>query len=651
MTAAISADELIPTIPESQPAFGPVQARLRRRTLLIYSIVAITGALPTLLSATGIHAFSPAWQAFGLGLWFPGAGFIAAGGWFILLAPLAYLLFWVMRVMWSFTGMMALPIAAWLGAAAIAATMTEGTISSWALPVVALCAAAIGAWGLRSEHRFHARRRQRAQARRQYLDAAVFTLDTVSRPEPDPAARELSAEDLAAARYLFDRALQPVGKFEGFSRYDNFQLCALRYQLNYISYGLGLMQCHYTPNFHGYLNAAQRYAIESLALPEVCGYWKWESWFGAFSPSANPVGKDNVMLTGWSLIGISTYGANTGDLRYQQPGVLPFRPFRHFDRVYPHDAGTFVESLATNWEAAPYALYPCEPYWSFPICNALGMCGVIPYDRSNGTAHMERHRATLLQQFESEFLLEDGDVAVVRSDLTGLDFVVRAMPSSAGFLNQLSMAAYFNAIHPGHARRAYALARHESIRLENGELSLKLPWKAFLDVGNYSRSPGLALATLALAAREQGDDAVAEAALRRVDELVGREPGESISYRKASCAANVMLATARWARRNDWKRMIVDGPAQAALRGPLLAGCRYPDVLVARAISDGEVLDLVLYNGAASGKHLLNVERLKPMGEYIVLPTGERLQSDAQGCAAFSVFLDGRTPIRLVPAA
>ena len=64
---------------------------------------------------------------------------------------------------------------------------------------------------------------------------------------PDADARSLrevdageTADEVAASRYLFDRTLQPVGQLEGFTRLDNIQLAALRYQLNYLGWGLAL---------------------------------------------------------------------------------------------------------------------------------------------------------------------------------------------------------------------------------------------------------------------------------------------------------------------------------------------------------------------------------------------------------------------------
>ncbi|MGH7293208.1 MAG: hypothetical protein ACREJT_18460, partial [Myxococcota bacterium] len=62
-------------------ALGPVTASRLRRSAVIYAAVCTLGILPAVLGA------SPGLQAAGLGLWFPGAGFLASGGWSVLLLP------------------------------------------------------------------------------------------------------------------------------------------------------------------------------------------------------------------------------------------------------------------------------------------------------------------------------------------------------------------------------------------------------------------------------------------------------------------------------------------------------------------------------------------------------------------------------------
>lgn len=93
------------------------------------------------------------------------------------------------------------------------------------------------------------------------------------------------------------------------------------------------------------------------------------------------------------------------------------------------------------------------------------------------------------------------------------------------------------------------------------------------------------------------------------------------------------------------------GPPASALREPLLADARYPDVLVARAFSRGDNLELVLYPGGAPGVRRLGLERLKPGRADRVRGAGERrLVADANRTARLDVPLSGRTALEIAPA-
>jgi hypothetical protein len=104
---------------------------------------------------------------------------------------------------------------------------------------------------------------------------------------------------------------------------------------------------------------------------------------------------------------------------------------------------------------------------------------------------------------------------------------------------------------------------------------------------------------------------------------------------------------------NDMRNAMTKGPPGSALIGPILAEARYPDVLVAHALSGGEDLRLVLYPGAAPGPQHLKIRRLRPGGSYEVrgsINNGSVIVADAHGAAELAVNLDGRTAFALVPA-
>src|SRR5215472_17230617 len=291
---AVAAHEVIQQFISRTAVKGPLTAARQRRTLLIYVGMCIAGLLPTLF------AMSPAMKAAGIGLWIPGGGFMASGGWAVLLFPVAFALFALSVFAWFGAGMVIAPIIVWLGSALLAGAMTGDAI--W-VPALFLVPAMVSAIAIYAYQRADAHKQaelQRFEMRKKALPGAIAEAIGVAAPVPSRNERELSAEDLAAARYLFDRALQPVGEMNGYDRDDQFQTSAWRYQINNIGYTLASLQCHYAPNFHGYLTQAQRNLIDLYLQKKIWSYWIYESAWGHLNlTNPDPADKDNIMLTGW----------------------------------------------------------------------------------------------------------------------------------------------------------------------------------------------------------------------------------------------------------------------------------------------------------------------------------------------------------------
>ena len=85
--------------------------------------------------------------------------------------------------------------------------------------------------------------------------------------------------------------------------------------------------------------------------------------------------------------------------------------------------------------------------------------------------------------------------------------------------------------------------------------------------------------------------------------------------------------------------------------GPILTQAAYPEVLVARAVTDGRALDLVLRSGNGGGRTVLEVERLAPGQDYVVNGGVEQsVTADEHGRARLHVDLDGRLAVLVRPA-
>ena len=617
---------------------------LLRRTLLVYLGAIGVGLVPTLLH------LSSAWQAAGLGLIVPGGGFLSVGGWWLAAIPLAALLFLLGMGLWLFTGNLVAPFAVWLGAAGIAGGIADGPPTRWSPYVaVALAFAFLGRTFVGNGNKLR-KAAARRETRNQILPGAVAALWKDRQPAPAMNERELSAEDLRGIRYLLGLSLQPLGQFAGFVRKDSFQPAALRYQLNHIQYTLSVVQCQYTPNFHGYLSAAQRFTIESLQLPEVCGYWKLESMWGNLRWNPDPVDtKDNIMLTGWSGQCLGTYAANTGDRRYGEKNSLVFRPFKgRGSKAYGHDHHAFAQSLLANWERAPLFLFPCEPNFVYSQCNMFGYGALVSYDRAFGTNHTAAIHTRFRDNFYEEFELPDGEIQPILSDLTGLSMSFKPTVTAS-----VSAITLINVFDQPLAERMYALVRAEEVGFdESGALNLTLQSMDQLDPGNYTKGTVFCHAWLAASAYEMGDYEVAEKALARIaadNKQIDNGGALQLEGVSVSTMANYVLA--RVLRRDYWRDTVLKGPLPSAFTGPLLAECCYPDVLVARAWSpNGNDLDMVLYDGNGSGTFELQFQRLTPGAAYVI-EGDQNLRGVADGSGGMSVqvTLAGRTQLQLKP--
>jgi len=201
---------------------GPVTSARHRRNAMIYAAMCILGLLPTLFG------MSPEMQAAGLGLWIPGGGFLAVGGWAILLFPVTIALFAVAVFAWFGAGMVLAPIIVWLGAALLAGHMVAEQTWLLAPYLVAATVAGIGIYAYQRNRARKTAELAKLEARKRSLGTAIAEAIEVAAPRPTIAERELTPDDLAALRYGFDRALQPVGQMNGYEKVDQFQTSALR---------------------------------------------------------------------------------------------------------------------------------------------------------------------------------------------------------------------------------------------------------------------------------------------------------------------------------------------------------------------------------------------------------------------------------------
>lgn len=618
-------------VPE-QPNGSAVRALLRRN--------GIAGAIVA-VAAVAVSALSkrPGTRALAIGALAPGAGYVYTRSPLRFLATLGA--FAASLAAWFASGNIVLPPLLWAAAAVNARKQAIRGRKGWNGARVAVPAALIGAAAAGSVARRRAFRaaQGRGRVRAQYLA-------TVPRIDPRPKDRvreELAADDLATLRSLFDRALQPLDKFDGFTKIDQFQTSAIRYQLNFMQWALAMAQLHYTPSFHGYLSAAQRNLIDKLTLPPIWRYWAFEQTWGNLSLDWDPMKRDNIMLSGYIGTMLGAYESNTGDDSYRRSGALSFRLGR---RTWPYTHDMVAAAVHDNMQRSGMTLFPCEPNWIYSACNMTGINTLAMSDRLHGTRFVESIGEVFRRRLREDFITPDGRVTAIRSARLGV-----TIPMLTSTVADCALASMLHAFDPELAQRCWSIVRHEFIDTAGPEPTIALRGWDAIDTGNYGKSTLAAFVPVMWAAAEMGDaDIYATLAASLDRQLPPAETDGARWYGEFSTTMNAMLALARFNPPGGYRALIADGPDAAVLNGPVLTGVGYPQVLVASTRTDGNDLRLVLRPGNGPSRAELGVERLTPRGHYRLRgAVDDEVVADDRGRLAIAVELAGRTELALAP--
>jgi hypothetical protein len=399
-----------------------------------------------------------------------------------------------------------------------------------------------------------------------------------------------------------------------------------------------------TPAFAGYHAEAQRNLVEKMLAPRVWRYWGLENTWGNLDRNPDPIDTDeNVMLTGFWGLAIGMY-ATLNDTRYSTPAALTFRDG---GREYRHDFTTVAARCHRNVAESEFALFACEPNWIYSICNTFGLNTQLCHDRLHATTYAAQSGPRLRAAYDAEFTRPDGRIIGMRSEHLGLTWNLWA-----GAAVQTPTTYFMHAGLPEIAQRTWWLLREQAFSIRDGHLHIPRGTANRLDPGNYRLGRDTFAQIVALmAAREIGDEEYARAAERT---LADREPcaerDGARRYAQASLFANAYALLGRFGRHSGLRDLIAHGIPQSWQQGPRLCGAAYPEVLVARAVTDGVGLDLVLRPGAGPVHTTLRLDRLRPHGRYTVHGAGpDMVVADAAGQATLTVDLGGRTQVRVLP--
>jgi hypothetical protein len=557
-----------------------------------------------------------------LGLVFPGAGFLnwATGDQAVLaLALFTSSLFAlaISLVLWLATGNLLAPIAAWGIAAWLAAEPTllgfngADVAGPWPLAIGPAVSAL-----LLTACQHHAGRRPPP------APLPVVPTDVTLRSDQ---VDEMPLEDLKRMQLLLDRALQPVDRFDGFERRDQFQTAATRYQVNFISYALALARQHHAPAAAAPFAQAQDLLLTKLGDRRLWRYWQLENAWGNLRLGADPVAQQNIMYSGFGALQMALGGGH--HLVLHDRGAERRR----------HQLDEIAALLERQYHASPYGLLSCEPHWIYPLCNLITMAGIKASDARLGTERWAGLADAFLASLEREGMTSDGRFIAFRSALTGF-----APPAPGGIVMQAFPCLFLNALSPEWAQSHWHRVRRQ---LDTGSWK-RLFWP--IDTGNYGFSRASSYAATAAAAVEMGDRAVADECLRRLEaECPSHEIDGAIHRSRASLWAHALEIMARSGRRDGLRDAVAGMPVTGGLR---LIRLSCSKALIASARSEGEGLYVVLQPGGGAPVPAIELGGLQPGAHYRTgLARWPLLKADPDGRSVVRVPLAGRTALSIQP--
>lgn len=206
----------------------------------------------------------------GLGLLFPGAGFVAVCtipsilGLLVTLAAVPVIIF-----MWFGCGGLAFPISLWTGSLFAATFLARDTVLESAGAIVAIaCLLGISyvTWQTKLAN---GQAEKKRNERNDYLVDAVQQNQASAQQAPAPGSREADERSLRFLQWVLEMGLAPEDDWSYHDIIDQFQTSAIRYQLYQAVWELAAYQNNYCPNFHGYLSKAERGLIDKSMSKKV----------------------------------------------------------------------------------------------------------------------------------------------------------------------------------------------------------------------------------------------------------------------------------------------------------------------------------------------------------------------------------------------
>ncbi|BBY25118.1 linalool dehydratase/isomerase domain-containing protein [Mycobacterium stomatepiae] len=406
------------------------------------------------------------------------------------------------------------------------------------------------------------------------------------------------------------------------------------------------------------LTDAQLALFDRAQHKAVWGYWYRQNLLGNWDfvkRRADPIDvPQNIMFSGYLNLQLAMYRKATGDRRFDDAESLVFEWSQRQRFAFDHQK---INAITIRNFDQDLFLWPCEPVlgpgrrrgYVFPYCNTVTVAGIAIMDTVNGTSFGTDIARRVDEVLAAEYTLGANDLAAFM--ISGIGLSVRRVMSGPG--STAGVAAFIAPLQPDLAWRAWQVLKREW--LQTG--LYRQPASAGQEMPDWASGAKTNAETLASAmhlAYAVGDNRWhAEIWEEATEQLRFTEdpanPGVA-RFEDASVHAKGMLAFGGMGHSGAFNDMLTKPRPVQWATGPRLVDVPHPEVLVAKAVSDGHGLDVVVHPGRNSQRVGLRVDRLRPGGCYQVHGAlGGPIMADDLGCAQFTVDLAGRTVIAVRP--
>ncbi|MFI6369148.1 hypothetical protein ACIBG0_41345 [Nocardia sp. NPDC050630] len=474
-----------------------------------------------------------------------------------------------------------------------------------------------------------------------------------------PTVTEADTDQLRLLRYLMSIAAQPLDSWDGFDAEGAGPLQQYRYQLNALGWALAMYG--YAPALRGPLHRAQLDVFTRMRDKAVWGYWYHQNLLGNWDFRArrmDPIDvPQNIMFTGYLNLQLAMFRQATGDRRFDAPGSLNYSwsPTERFAYDHPTLNGIVIRNFGGE-----LGLWPCEPLpvgrgrrhgLVFPYCNAVSAAGVAILDAMTGTGHAADIVRRFQRGLDAEFTAADGDIVAFIA--SGIGFTARAFRGPA---TTAAVAAFVAPLLPDLAWRAWEILLREWLTTDRfrrlGSGGIESPIVA--DWGSQAATNAESFAAAMLLAQECGESDWCAELWGAATEQLGFAEDENQagvwSFDTASLHANGMLGLGKLGRAYALTDMMSRPRPSEWNGGPRIFDLPHPNVLVAKAVSDGFGLDAVLLPGRGPGRFALLLDQLTPHSRYLTHGATEpEVTTDATGKARITIELHTRNTIELRP--